>query len=269
LDAEDQLKEGDQGASFQAFVRLILSQSKQDELEKMVVQLEEIAELAEQLEGKQRVRGMIGSLSAEAEKVLQVTRRLNSTLRRLLDARASTTRLRIAEVLCEIRALAARNADNPPNVEIEVLTDLELLNVHQRTFWEPPVQFEELKLSNMEQSDDERVLAFRHLAEMQHLDWEAMRANIASSLEYAEQITLPDLLQAHPATGGTIEVLGYIQLAHDDGHTVDENQLEVVLIKDAHDRGDPKPYEVPRIVFLSDRLRLLRSQIAVGVSSNG
>ena len=74
-------------------MRLILSQSQQDELERMIEQLDAITELAEQMDGKQRVKEMIGSLSAEAENVLQVTRRLSSTLRRLLDSRASDTSL--------------------------------------------------------------------------------------------------------------------------------------------------------------------------------
>jgi hypothetical protein len=230
----------------------------------MIAQLDEIAELAEQLEGKQRMKGMIGSLSAEAEKVLRVTRRLNATLRRLLDTRASSTRLRVAEILREIRALASRHAENPPELGIDVLADLELLNVHQRSFWEAPVHFGKLELSNHEQSDDERLLAFKHLAGMQRLDWDAMRSNIASAVATEERMTLPELLQEYQPTGGTIEVLGYIQLAHDDGHEVDELETEVVHIADLGNTSETVPYEVPRVVFLSERLRALRSHLVAG-----
>jgi hypothetical protein len=268
LDAEDQLKEQDQGASFQAFVRLILSQLQQDELERMIAQLDEIVELTEQLEGKQRVKGMIGSLSREAEKVLQVTRRLNATLRRLLDSRSSNTRLRLAELLCEIRTLAARRADDPPSAGIEIFADLELLNVHQRTFWESPVRFTDLELSNVAHTDDDRVLAFKRLAEMQRLDWDAMRANIGDLLQSREQATLPEVLQAHPPHGGTIEILGYIQLAHDDGHSVNKDDVEIVHIADHEGERDPRPFEVPRVTFLSDRLRAIRSHLEVAASSN-
>lgn len=269
LDAEDQLKDQDQGASFQAFVRLILSQSQQDALERIIAQLDEIADLAEQLEGKQRVKGMIASLSAEAEKVLRVTRRLNATLRRLLDTRASSTRLRLAEILGEIRALASRHSDNPPDIGIDVLSDLELLNVHQRTFWEAAVRFSELELSNVEPTDDDRMLAFKHLAEMQRLDWDMMRTNIGRVLATSEQATLTELLREHSPAGGTIEVLGYIQLAHDDGHEVDEDEIEVVYVDDPANDEVPRPFEVPRVVFLSQRLRALRSHFAVGDISNG
>jgi len=269
LDAEDQLKEQDQGAGFQAFVRLILSQSRQDELERMIAQLDEIGELAEQADGKQRMKGMIGSLSMEAEKVLRVTRRLNASLRRLLDKRASSTRLRLAEVLSGIRGLAARRSEHPSQIGIDVLAELELLNVHQRPFWEAPIRFSDVEPANLEQSDDDRMLAFKHLAEMRRLDWDSMRSNIASVVAAAQETTLPELLREHPATGGTIEVLGYIQLAHDDGHEVNEDEFEVVHVTTGGAGEVAKSYRVPRVVFLSERLRTMRSQASMGGIDNG
>lgn len=249
LAAEDRLKEEDQGASFQAFVRLILSQAQQDALQRIIAQIDGIVELAEQLEGKHRIKGMIGSLSAEAEKVLRTTRRLSSTLRRLLDSRASTTRLRLASVLREIQAAAARRSENPPAIGMDVFTELDLLNVSQRTFWESPVRFDKVEISNEQPDEDERLLAFRQLAEMQRLDWETMRANIAALLRSSERVTLPQLLAAHPLTSGSIEVLGYIQLAHDEGHEVDEQHPEVISVADPDCAAGTRLYEVPRVVY--------------------
>jgi hypothetical protein len=85
----------------------------------------------------------------------------------------------------------------------------------------------------------------------------------------AEQATLPELLHEHPPTGGTIEVLGYIQLAHDDGHEVDKNETEVVHIANPEDASETVPYEVPRVVFLSERIRMLRSHFVAGGMANG
>ena len=253
LDAEDRLKEEDQGASFQAFVRLILSHSQQDELEQIIAQLDQISELTKQSDGKRRIKGMIGSLSAEAEKVLRTTRRLSATLRRLLDSRASTSRMRLASVLREIQAAAARHAEDPPSFGMDVFTELELLNVSQRTFWEAPVQFEDVDISTANQDDDDRLAAFRHLAELQRLDWETMRGNVTSLFKSMERFTLQQLVETHPLTGGSIEVLGYIQLAHDGGHEVDEDNIEVILIEDPDRAGEPRPYEIPRVVFRAER----------------
>ena len=263
LEAEQRLKEDDQGASFQAFVRLILSQTRQDELEKIITQLDEIEELAAQDAGKERIRGMVGSLSAEAEKVLRTTRRLSSTLRRLLDTRASTSRLRLATVLREIQAAAVRRAETlpasglpavgSPVAGVEIFTELDLYNVFQRTFWQSPVEFDEVKISNDEPDEDDRLVAFRHLAEMQRLDWETMKSNIESLVQTQSRLTLPELLETYPPTSGSLEVLAYIQLAHDQGHEVDDSQVEVTYLDD--ETGRRRPYEIPRVVFLAERIR--------------
>lgn len=249
LDAEDRLKQGDQGASFDAFVRLILSQNQQDELERIIAQLDDLIELAEQVDGKQRVKGMIDSLSAEASRVLGTTRRLSSTLRRLLDSRASTTRLRLAQVLSEIQAAATKLSDSPPEVGMEVNTELNLLNIWQRTFWESSVEFDDVELSNDQPDEDDRLVAFRHLAEMQRLDWETMRGNIAALVQTGDSVSLPELLEVHPLESGSIEVLGYLQLAHDDGHEVDESSIEIIHVEDPEYKEGLRPYEVPRVVF--------------------
>ncbi|MEM8671632.1 MAG: DUF3375 family protein [Planctomycetota bacterium] len=259
LDADDRLKEEDQGSSFQAFVGLILSQTQQDELERIICQLDEITELAMQVDGKHRVKGMIKSLSAEAEKVLRTTRRLSSTLRRLLDSRTSTTRLRLAQVLREIQSHAARHAEARPDIGMDVFTELDLLNVSQRTFWESPIEFDDIDIKTDEPDEGDRLMAFRHLAEMQRLDWESMRSNITTLLNASEQITLPGLLEVYPPKGGSIEVLGYIQLAHDDGHDVDESQIEVVYIFDPDSDEVLRPYEIPRVLFRASQPQSIQS----------
>lgn len=251
LDAEEELKNEDQGVSFQAFVRLILSQSRQDELERLISQLDQIEELAAQIEGRERIKGMIASLSAEAERVLRVTRRLNATLRRLLDTRGSTTRQRLAEVLGEIRVLAAQQSESPPEVSLDVFAELDLANVHQRSFWEGPVEFAELPLSHDEQADDDRLLAFRDLAAMRRLDWVGMRGHITQLVRQRSRATLAELLRIHPPRGGVIEVLGYVQLAHDDGHEVDPSRVESIEIP-GMGRG-VRRFEVPHVVFVAEQ----------------
>ncbi|QDT98782.1 DUF3375 family protein [Gimesia aquarii] len=252
LDAEDRLKEEDQGASFKAFVDLLLSQSQQDELEKIIIQLEEMVELESQTEGKDRVKRMISSLSLEAERVLNTTRRLNSTLRRLLDSKVSSSRLRLASVLREIQAAAVRQAEQPPELGINVFTELDLYHGLERPFWQPPVKFDAIEITHEEPDDKARFDAFRNLAEMQRLDWDTMRFNIASQVQFTERLPLSDLLETCPPVNGAIEMLGYIQIAHDEGHEVDENSVDVVCIETENGLLE---FEIPRVFFLSETLR--------------
>lgn len=273
LDAEDTLKSQDQGISFDAFVRLLLSPQKQDELETIVDQLREIEFLADQIDGMHRIRGMMGSLSDEAEKVLRTTRRLSSTLRRLLDTRARSGRARLASVLRDIRATATRLAALPDiAVEgIDIHTQLDLLNVGERQFWTAPSQFAETELCTDEPDDDDRLAVFRNQAAMQRLDWEGMRSRVSELLdEEREALTLPELLEVHPPKAGSIEVLGYIQIAHDDGHIVDKSRTEFIQLRNL-DGGSPddeqETWEIPHVTFLSEQRRAFREGLQLGETS--
>jgi len=249
LDAENRLKEEDQGASFDAFVKLILSQSRQDELESLIRSLDEIIELQQQQDGKLRIRNMVGNLTAEAEKVLDTTRRLSAVLRRLLDSRTSSMRQRLATVLREIQSAATGQAESPSGIGLDVFTDLELSNVYQRTFWEAPLEFESVWLANDEQSVADQQRAFMQLAAMQRLDWDSMRQNISSAIRNGRRTTLGELIEEFPPSAGSIELLGYIQLAHDDGHEVDEHQTETVSIVVDKTSGEVQSFEIPQVVF--------------------
>ena len=235
LEAEDELNDGDQGTSFRAFVRLLLSQNQQDELDSVIRQLDDIGELANQLDGKRRIKRMIASLSAEAEKVQRTTRRLSSTLRRLLDQRTNSSRMHLANVLREIQAGAVRASDNPPNIGIELPGDVSISNFMDRPMWTAPVQFETSEISSAEPDDDERMLAFRQLAELQRLDWDSMRTNIHEMRELLPEFTLGQLVEQFPIESGAVEALGYIQLAHDAGFEVDDTSTEVIHVCSSDD----------------------------------
>jgi hypothetical protein len=223
LDAEDRLKTDDQGVSFHEFVRLILSPAKQEELERIIDGLDEISELADQLDGLRHIHGMVPSLLIEAQKVLKTTQRLSTTLRRLLDTQAASSRMRLTHLLRDIRQAASRLAENPPadSVGLKVETELDLGNVSERSFWSPAVRFDANVMHDAKTDEDDRLAAFKTLALMRRLDWTSMRGRIQMSLGKRKSVSMLDLFQQNPPNGGVIEVLGFLQIAHDDGHHVD------------------------------------------------
>lgn len=252
LDAEDSLKQEDQGVSFDEFVRLILSPQRREELQRTIEQLDNIHELASQLEGLRRLHGMIPSLVAEAQKVLRTTQRLSVTLRRLLDTRAGAGRLRLANLLAEVRSLAVKASEHPPvdSVALDLEQDLAVAAILERPFWSPPQRFEPTQLHSDPANKEERLHAFKQLAALRRLDWRRMRERIARLLRDEDMVALPDLLRRHPPKGGAVEVLGYIQIAHDEGHEVDDSVTEVVTIpRDAAEEGRDFAFDVPRVRF--------------------
>lgn len=267
LEAEDRLKTDDQGVSFHEFVRLVLSPVKQDQLEAMVEQLSQIEALAAQSGGMQRIRGMVSHLAEEAEKVLRTTRRLSSTLRRLLDARSSVARQRISTVLRDIKAAARQLADAPPTdvagLQIEVQHGL--TNPFERTFWIPPSEFDVGDLAEHRPDELDRFAAFRHFAELERLDWTEMRDHVNRLIEGDDnRVTLQEVVDAFPLPVGAIELLGYLQLAHDEGHEVDALTTEVIEIATAE--GRRARYELPRVEFVSQPANRTSRPTAMGAT---
>lgn len=255
LDAEDLLKQEDQGVSFYEFVRLILSPSQTERLEKVIREVRRIPELAHQQEGLDSVRNMITLLQNEAEKVMRTNQRLSATLRRLLDVRAHAERQRIAKLLQEIQVLAADYAGAPDSSEIGVCLDLEMAidMPFRRTFWIDPPRFASVDLSGYEPDADERRTAFQQLADMKRLNWHEMRDRIRHMLTIENAPTLRELLEVHPAEAGVIEVIGYIQIAAEDGHLIEPRSTETVVVTSESSSNSSIVVTIPRVTFVPER----------------
>ncbi len=244
LDAEDVLKKEDQGVSFYEFVRLVLTPSQTERLENIIREVRRIPELESQRDGLETVRGMVTLLQNEAEKVMRTNQRLSATLRRLLDARAHAERQRIAGVLREIRGLAVKLADAPPtdSVGLTVEVEPELESPFRRSFWNEPPVLDSIDLTDSTVDLTDRLKAFRDLAALKRLEWKQMRGRIRDLVAERESITLCELLERHPPESGVVEVLGYLQIARDDGHLVSPMAQQQIVIRtmlnERSDEGD-------------------------------
>ncbi len=257
LDAEDNLQNNDQGISFQEFVRLVLSPAKQEELEEMIVRLSSMAELVDSSDGLRRMRGMVPALLIEAQKVLKTTQRLSTSLRRVLDTRSAAGRQRLADVLREIRQLANRAAENHSvgqaellkHIGVQIDSELDLTCLSERTFWAPHLNFQQPAMKDEQYDEDDRMAAFKSLAHMQRLDWSGLRKTISISLAHRTSLTLTELLAEHPPQTGVIEVLGYLQIAHDDGHLVSTEVTDTIRIS-VESLNRQLAFDLPRVTFL-------------------
>jgi Protein of unknown function (DUF3375) len=260
LDSEDVLKTEDQGVSFYEFVRLILSPAQTERLQRIIHEVRQIPELQSQPEGLETVRGMVGLLQDEAERVMRTNQHLSASLRRLLDVRAHAERQRLAGLLQEIRAQAVALANDPPGDElgIELEVDLAVESPFRRTFWSEPHRFEHVDLTDFEAEESQRLDVFRRLAAMHRLDWREMRSRIRSVVDFKPGSTLGDLLHAHPPQGGVIEVLGYLQIARDDRHQLDCAAHEEILVPPQRNGERPLLLTVPLVTFVSETVDVER-----------
>lgn len=256
MDAEDALRTDDQGVSFYEFFRLIQSTEQQRQLRAIILQLNQIPELTEQTEGLKAVRRMMPQLMSEAAKVTQTERRLSSTLRRLLDAQAHHERQRVAELLREIRGLAAAMSHQPPvdDVSLEMDASISIYSPVSRQFWTEPTEFETIDLTTHVANNEQREDLFHDFARLHRIDFRAMRSLIQDSVQDRGRVGLAQLLEESPPQSGVMDVLGYLQIATDDGHVIEHELSEDVVIPSGMDSTRTLVVTIPRITFVANDL---------------
>ena len=251
LDSEDLLKQQDEGISFFAFVSFLFSPNQQAILRKNIEEIQRLSALADQHESLARVRRMVPSLLAEAEKVMRTTARVSGTLRRLLDARAAA---QAPNRRCRSRAgrqhaLRLRGASESQSIQLSVDSEAEIGSPMARTFWVPPQDFDQLQLT-------EQVIDPRHaqamataFARLKRLDLRKLREHIRDATLLGQNESLANLLNRWPLAGGVVELLGYLQIAHDDSHQIDPTHIDRINILQPRGRSSVLQVSIPRIVF--------------------
>ena len=252
LDAEDLLKQQDEGISFFAFVAFLISPSQQASLRKSIEEVQQLAALADQQESLARVRRMVPSLLAEADKVMKTTARLSSTLRRLLDAQAAAHRVRLANVLREIKqaALKVRHAPPKTSVQLSVMAEADIASPLARTFWTPNTTFDSSQPAAHIVDLTQVQAVAGAFARLQRLDFRKLRQTIRDGTFNGSSETLGALLERAPVQTGVVEVLGYMQIAHDDGHAIDPLRTECLQVAEARRPDHKLRVIVPHITFL-------------------
>jgi len=251
LDAEDELQEHPHGASFYAFVKFILSGNQRDDFETLVSELTELDDLRDENEGITRLRRMLPLLTEEATKILSTTQRLSAALRRLLDPRASAEHRQMKNELQEVMRLAAARRDDESisSMAIEIDQGVVIDSPMARTFWTPTEKFQFVSINDTAPEDAEalRRKAREEYALLKRIDWKAMRKKITAALKTSDAVSLEQILADSPLDAGLIEVLGYLQLAHDDHQLIDESSPSLLHV--TLDDGSRRLLKLPRVVF--------------------
>ncbi|MCA9135779.1 MAG: DUF3375 domain-containing protein [Planctomycetales bacterium] len=235
LDAEDLIKQQDEGVSFDAFVAFLFAPQAQAKLRETIAEVTRIEAVSAERSAVEHVRAMVPSLLSEADNVLRQTGRLSQTLRRLLDDQSVGHRKRTAEVLREIRTLSSRLKHQisesgdpvPKSIGLQVETSIGLASPLTRPFWTPPQVFDVAPQTRTVDFETAKREA-RKLAGMQRLEWDRMREAIASATAKSSSIGLSELIAIRPLKVGIVELVGWIQIAHEDGHQIDRDASEQI-----------------------------------------
>ena len=256
LDADQALKESDQGRSFYAFWQFLLSSDRQQELRAMIQAVYGLEELQPVTQKYGLLKRIESSLLEAAQYIVRSNHRLSEKLRQMLDERALRENKRVAELIQSVKRLAAA-ANASPDSDLEKLDFWTLEGdptaqlvierpLHPLEDPEPPtfsLDFTDLP------EDVEDTEAMSDLFQQFYVDEDILSERIDLTLDQRSTVSFAELIQLYPVTQGLPEVVAYLSLATRSArHSVDSSTVEIVTVPSLEAETQLK-LKLPQIVF--------------------
>jgi hypothetical protein len=242
----DTIADSDQGKSFRAFWDFLMSQSRQEELSRLLEQVLALPPVAE-MKPDLRLRRVHYDWLEAGEHTQRTVARLSQQLRRFLDDQAWLENRRIMDILHNIEAQALAVRENAPAENFIELAESGA-NVElplERPLYRPPVRPQIIDLELEEGEEDADVTA---LFNQVVVDRAELSRYIRLALQERSQISLAELVAIHPLRLGLSELLTYLQLASGRTETaVDEETVE--SIEWQLEDGSYRRVRLPRVIF--------------------
>ncbi|MES2942184.1 MAG: DUF3375 domain-containing protein [Pseudomonadota bacterium] len=251
----DAIGDSDQGKSFRAFWDFLMSQSRQDELTRLldrVLQLPPVAVLQPDV----RLKRVHYDWLEAGEQAQRTVAQLSQQLRRFLDDKVWLENRRIMDILhgIEAKALALRTSPPAGHVmfvnELTATIDLPM----ERPLYNPPIK---PVFANALLEGGDTDLDAAALFSQVRVDKAALSGHIRRSLQTRAQISLTELLQNRPLQQGLGELVAYMQLASEQQNAVvDEAAVETVEwqaadFEDKNEEGKVmRRAKMPRVIFV-------------------
>lgn len=246
----DAIAESDQGRSFKAFYDLLMSTDRQDEFSRLLERMLTLEAIAK-LRPDRRIRRVHYDWLVAAEVTQRTVAKLSAELRRYLDDKAWLENRRIMRLLRDIEARAHAIADLPPG---EAFMDLAAMAPQialplDRPLYTPP--------HRPVIADANARLAREHvpadaLFDLVHVDRPRLENHIRRALQRRDQVTLTDIVAAHPLEQGLAELVAYLSIASEgDASVIDDTLRDMLAWTDAG--GTERRAAMPKIIFVRDR----------------
>ncbi|MBW4623891.1 MAG: DUF3375 domain-containing protein [Cyanosarcina radialis HA8281-LM2] len=234
LDADQELKESDQGKSFYAFWNFLMSESKRQELKSMIQAVYHLEELRSLTQEYNLLRRIERSLLDAGEYIVQSNHRLTEKLRQMLDERNLQENRRVADLIVEVQRLALEAARDPA-VERDFWTLEGEPSVHlvlERPLH--PLEESEVPTFALDFVDLSDVSLDEEIAELYqqfYVDEDLLARRIARILEQCSIVSLTDLIQLYPVTQGLPEIVAYLTIATKySRHSIDTSTIDSITI---------------------------------------
>ena len=249
LDADEKLRNSEQGKSYYGFRALIRSLESREALS---VAIDDVAKLAAQSGMDERVFvTLMERLLLQVTVVQESYQKISAQLRRVVEESAAQDSRLLMEWIAEIKQRALALRDSPPPDD----EDGTFIHVDDGVAWANlmEVGFHEKKevgrfnplVNNGEDDTDDVKRALKKIGKP--LDLEGYRRKIAALLEEHAQVALKQVVAAYPLTEGAVDLVGYLCVAAEkEQHLIDEQEQEEI---DLNRPNHPRFATLNRIIF--------------------
>lgn len=247
----DAIAESDQGRSFRAFWDFLMAPDRQEELSARLAAVLALAPVRELKPDPRLLRIHYDWLEA-GEATQRTVARLSAQLRRYLDDQAWLENHRIMQLLrgIEQSALALRT-DLPAGAFMDLDEGTaDITMAFDRPLFSPPLPH---RLDDTIQDTSDEDIPADALYDETYVDKTRLNANIRRMLNGRDQVTLTDLVDAHPLEQGLAELIAYLGIAADDADAmIDDSTTRTLRWVDRE--GRHRQATLPLVIFNQPRL---------------
>lgn len=254
----DAIAESDQGRSFRAFWTFLMSSNRQDELGDLMERAMALPAVRTLMPDARMRRVHYDWLEA-GEHTQRTIAQLSQQLRKYLDEKTWLENRRIMELIhgIEAKALAARTQP-PPNADLMELPYLapQIELPMERPLFSPPVRPVFTAKAETGEADDITADA---LYKQVMIDRGVLQRQIDATLARAEsqgltaaQVTLAEVIAAHPLQQGLAELVAYLAMAGDSPNaSFDDSMMDLVHWQESAASAPAmrRASQIPRVIF--------------------
>jgi hypothetical protein len=220
----DAIADSDQGKSFRAFWDFLMSQSRQEELTRLLVQVLALPPVAE-MHPDPRLRRVHYDWLEAGEHTQRTVALLSEQLRRFLDDKAWLENRRIMDILhgIETHALALRE-DSPGEGFMDLVLPSASIELPLERPLHRPANKPRITQIALDEGDAEVDTSILYSQVV--VDKAELSRNIRQELQERGQISLGEVVARHPLRHGLAELVTYVQLAGEWEHAVVDEERE-------------------------------------------
>ncbi|MGJ8649498.1 MAG: DUF3375 family protein [Opitutaceae bacterium] len=244
LDADEALRNRDQGRSYFGFRESITSVENREELLALAKRAAELAQ-AHELDAH-IFQQLPKRLYDEVSSVAGIYRRISGQLRRVVEEQSSQQTRYLMELLGEVRSLAHGCGELPTDIELHQWEDpLRFNNLMEVGYWEASetTRFGEITDAATDAASLKDALGCIG----KPLDLPKYRKRVTEVLKEQPQVSLRELVERYPVESGIVDVVAYVAVAGEGSQNV--FYPETMRI-DLNREVQPRFAELEKIVFL-------------------